>query len=58
MDFIEHLRVREKRAETGLGTEIDRPAAVFHAWKIGRIGIPKDPPTERDKARMLLARGR
>lgn len=57
MDFIEHLRICQKRAEAGFGAEIDGSAVMFHARKIGRIGIPKDAPTERDEAWIFLARG-
>lgn len=50
MGFIEHLRICQKRAEAGFGAEIDGSAVMFHARKIGRIGIPKDSPTECDEA--------
>ena len=54
MGFIEDIRVGEERAETGLGAEIDRPAAIFEARKIGGIGVAKYPPAEGDKARKFL----
>lgn len=54
MDFVENVRISEERAETRFGAEIDRPATVLRAWKIGRIGIAEDPATEGDEARMFL----
>lgn len=59
MDFVENVWVGEKGAAAGLGAQIDRPAAVLDARKIGRIGVAKDPTTKGDKTRMfLLFRGR
>jgi hypothetical protein len=57
VDFIKHIRVRQERAEAGFGAEIDRPAALLHAGKIGRVGIAEDPSTEGDEARKFFARG-
>ena len=39
MDFVEHIRVGQERAEAGVGAEQDRPAAVFSAWVIRGIGV-------------------
>ena len=54
MDLIEDIWVSEERAQARLSAEIDRPAAIFDAWEIRRIGITEDAPTERDEARMFL----
>ena len=54
MDFIEDVGIGKECAETGLCAEIDRPAAVLGARKIGRVGVAEDPATERDEAWMLL----
>ncbi len=39
MDFIEDIRVGDKRAEAGFGAEVNRPAAILDARKIGRISV-------------------
>ena len=54
MDSIEDLGVGKECAKAGLCAEIDRPAAVLSARKIGRVGVAEDPATERDEAWMLL----
>lgn len=54
MDLVKDIRVCEERAETGLRAEIDGPAMVFDARKIGGVGVLEDPPAERDEAWMLL----
>ena len=54
MDFIEDVRFGKECAKAGLCAEIDRPAAVLDARKIGRVGVAEDPATERDEACMLL----
>jgi len=51
MDFVENIRVSEERTEAGLGAEVDRPAAILSARKIGWIGVAKDAPTESDELR-------
>ena len=56
MDFIEDVRVREERAETGFGAEIDGAAAILSAREVGRIGIAKDPSAEGDETRMVFRR--
>jgi hypothetical protein len=53
MNFIEDIGVSEERAETGFRAQIDRPAAILHAWKISWIRITEDSSTEGDEARML-----
>ncbi len=50
MGFIEGIRVGAECVEAGLGAEIDRPAAIFEAWKIGWVGVVEDPPAEGDEA--------
>ncbi len=50
MNFVEDVRIRQKRAEAGLGTEIDRPSAIFDAWKILRVRILKLAPAERNES--------
>ena len=54
MDSIKDIWVGEERAETGFGAEIDRPAAIFDAREIGRIGITEDPSAEGDEAGMFF----
>ena len=54
MDFVKDIRVSQERAETGLGTEIDRSAAIFDAREISGIRVAEDPAAEGDKAWMLL----
>ena len=54
MDTIENLRVREKGTETGLGAKVDRPAAVFDAREISRIGVAEDPSAKGNKTRLFL----
>ena len=49
MDFVEHIRVGQERAEAGVGAEQDRPAAIFNAWVIGWISVAEDPPAEGDE---------
>jgi hypothetical protein len=58
MDLIKDIRVGQERAETGVGAEIDGPAAIFDSREIGWIGIAEDPPTKSDEARMFLSMGR
>ena len=50
MDFIEHIRVSEERAQAGLGAEIDRPATIFGARIVGRVGVAENPSAEGDEA--------
>ena len=45
MHFVEDVRVSLEGAETGFRAKINGPAAIFDAWKIGRVAIPEDPPT-------------
>lgn len=54
MDFIKDIRVCAECAETGLCTEIDGPATVLDARKIGGVGVLEDPSAERDKAWLFL----
>ena len=54
MDFIEDIRVRPERTETGVGAEIDRPAAIYDARKIGGICVAEFSATEGDEARIFL----
>jgi hypothetical protein len=51
MDFVENIRVSEERTEAGLGAEVEGPAAVWSARKIGWIGVTKDAPAEGDELR-------
>ena len=46
MDFVEHIRVGQERAEAGVGAEQDRPAAIFNARVIGGIGVAEDTSAE------------
>jgi hypothetical protein len=39
MDFIEEIGVGQERAEAGFGAEVDRPASILNARKIGRVRI-------------------
>ncbi len=50
MDFVENFRVSQERTKAGFGAEIDRPPAIFSSREICRIGIAKDPSTERDES--------
>jgi len=54
MDFVEDIRVGEKGAETGVGTQENRPPAIFHAWVILRICITKNTSAEGDELFCLL----
>lgn len=54
MNFVEHVRVRQKRAKARFGAEVNRSAAVLDAREISRIGIPEDPSAEGDEAGMFL----
>lgn len=54
MDFIENVWVSEERAEAGFGAEIDRPAAILDARKIGWICIAEFSAAQGDEARRLL----
>ena len=54
MRFIEKVGVGHERAETGFGAEVDRPAAILKARKIGRVRVAKFSATQGDEARILL----
>ena len=54
MNLIKYIRVGEERAAAGIGAKIDRPAPIFDARKIGRIGISEDPSAEGDEAGMVF----
>ncbi len=54
MSFIESLGVGAEGVEAGLGAEIDRPAAIFHAREICGVAVAEDPPTEGDETRLFL----
>jgi len=54
MDFMQHIRVSQERAQAGLGAEIDSPAMIFDAWIIDRVGIAENPSAESDEAVALL----
>lgn len=58
MSFIEEIRVGAEGVEAGLGAEVDRPAAIFEARKVSRVGIPEDAPAEGDETRRFLLLGR
>ena len=49
MDFVEYIRVSQKRAEARIGTQQDRPAAIFSARKVRGVSIAEDPPAEGDE---------
>lgn len=53
MDFIEDIWVSQERAQTGFRAEVDRPAAIFDAWKIGWIRVAEFSSTEGDKRWVL-----
>ena len=57
MDFIEDVGIGKECAKAGLCAEIDRPAAVLDARKIGRVGVAEDPAAKRHEAWMLLCFG-
>jgi len=54
MDFVKYIRVRQERAETRFGAEIDRPAAIFDAREIGRIRVAEFSATQGNEARVFL----
>ena len=54
MNLIKHVGVSEERVATGIGAKINRPAAVYDAREIGRIGLTEDPSAECDEARMVF----
>ncbi len=54
MDFIEDIRVSDKRAEAGFGAEVNRPTAILDARKIGRISVAEFSPAEADEVRVFL----
>ena len=58
MDPIKYVWVGQERALSGLGAEIDRPAAIFGARIVGRVRIAKDPSSEGDEAVAFFAWGR
>ena len=54
MDFVKHIGIRPERTETGVGAEIDRPAAIYDARIIGGIRVAEFSATEGDEARIFL----
>ena len=54
MDFIKNIRVGQEGAEAGFGAEIDGPAAILGAWKIGRVRVAEFSPTQSDEAWIFL----
>jgi len=40
-----------KRAEAGFCAKVNRPPAIFGAWKILRIGVMKDSSAKSDEVR-------
>ena len=50
MHFVKQIRVGEEGLAAGFGAEIKSPAAIFHGWKIARVGVAEDPSAEGDKA--------
>jgi len=54
MDFVENIRVGEEGAETGIGAEIERAAAVLGSREVCWIGFAEDTPAESDEPGMLL----
>jgi len=54
MDFVEDIRVSQKRIVTGFGAEINRPASIYGAREIGRVRVAEDPPAQGDEAWMFL----
>ena len=57
MDFIEQVGVGPECAEAGLCAEIKRPAAVFQAGKVGRVGFAEDSSAQGDKAMRFVLFG-
>ncbi len=58
MSFVEGLGVGAEGITTGLGAEIDCPAAIIQAREICRVGVTEDPPAESDKAHRFLLLGK
>lgn len=54
MDFVEEIRVGEEGTQAGVGTEIDRPAAILDAREVCRIGIAEDSSAEGNEAGMTF----
>ena len=54
MDPVEDIRVGEESAQAGVGTQVDRPAAILDAREVGRIGVEEDSSAEGDEAGMML----
>ncbi len=46
---VEAFRVSVEGAQTGVGAEEDRSAAVIGAWEIGGISVVEDSPAKRDE---------
>lgn len=53
MGFIKGIGIGQERLTTGLGTQVDCPAAIFQAREIGRVGLPKFSSTEGHETRVL-----
>ena len=49
MNFIENIRVSQKRPKTGFGAENNIPAMIFGVREIAGISIQKYPTTESDE---------
>ena len=54
MNFIEEIGISQERVETSFGAEVDRPAAILEARKIGRVRVAEFSATQGDEARVLL----
>ena len=54
MDFIEDFRVSQECAQTGFRAEIDRPATILEARKIGWIRVAELSSTQGDETRIFL----
>jgi len=54
MDFIKNIWVGQEGAEAGFGAEIDGPAAILGAWKIGGVRVAEFSPTQSNEARIFL----
>ena len=46
MHFIKNIRVCQKRAEAGFGTEVDHSAAIFCVREVTRVGVAKNTPAQ------------
>ena len=55
MNLIKDIWIRQERAETGFGTEIDRAAAILKPREVGGVGVAEDPSAQGDEEMTFFA---